>query len=71
MPAYLIIHAERRGDDTLIEDDQLTVEFGEHWVTISDQAGPCYAAPREKVHAVMRVDEEPTPEDQKPALHKE
>lgn len=59
--AYLVIYAERHGDDTRIEDDQLTVDFGPHWVTISDKSGPCFAAPRETVHAVIRVDEEQEP----------
>lgn len=31
MPVYLIVHTERRGDDTLIEDDNLTVEFTNGW----------------------------------------
>ncbi|MFZ3592325.1 hypothetical protein [Streptomyces sp. BH104] len=71
MPAYLIVHAERRGDDTHIEDDTLTVEFGQHWVTISDTSGPCYGAPREKIHAVIRVDPEQDPVDQEPAPQEE
>ncbi|GAA1888319.1 hypothetical protein GCM10009837_07710 [Streptomyces durmitorensis] len=70
MPRYLIIHAERRGDDTLIEDDQLTVKFDPHWVTLFDNVGPCFAAPREKIHAVIRVDD-PEHEDQKPAPDEE
>ncbi len=58
MPAYLIVHNERRGDDTLLQDDTLTVEFTPEWVVFTDAAGPCYAVPREQVRSVMRVDEE-------------
>jgi hypothetical protein len=71
MPAYLIVHAERRGDDTLIEDDHLTVQFDPHWVTIFDETGPCFAAPREKIHAVIRVDPEQDAVDQEPAPQEE
>jgi hypothetical protein len=67
MPAYLIVHHERRGDDTLLEDAVLTVEFTEHWAVFQDAAGACYAVPREQVRSVMRVDE---PEDG-PAPQKE
>lgn len=66
MPAYLIVHNERRGDDTLLEDDGLTVEFTPDWVVFTDGAGPCYAIPREQIRSVMRVDE---PED-RPAPEK-
>lgn len=59
MPAYLIVHNERRGDDTLLQDEPLTVEFTEQWVVFSDAAGPCYAVPREQVRSIMRVDEPP------------
>jgi hypothetical protein len=65
MPAYLIVHNERRGDDTLLEDDTLTVEFTPDWVVFTDEAGACYAVPREQVRSIMRVDEQevqPVPE---------
>lgn len=71
MPAYLIVHAERRGDDTLIEDEHLTVQLDAHWVTLFDEAGPCFAAPREKIHAVIRVDPEEDPLHEGPAPQKE
>jgi len=70
MPAYLIVHNERHGDDTLLEDDQLTVEFTEGWAVFHDEAGPCYAVPREQVRSIMRVDEEQEPAD-RPAPQKE
>ncbi|MET8694699.1 hypothetical protein ABZV65_19400 [Streptomyces bauhiniae] len=37
MPAYLVIHAEHHGDDTLIEDPALTVEFTDGWVLFKDR----------------------------------
>ncbi|WP_069883545.1 hypothetical protein [Streptomyces luteocolor] len=71
MPAYLIVHADRRGDDPLIEDENLTVEFDAHWVTFSDAAGPCFVAPREGIRAVVRVDPEEDPLHEGPAPQKE
>ena len=70
MPAYLIVHNERRGDDTLLEEEALTVEFTEGWAIFHDEAGPCYAVPREQVRSIMRVDEEQEPADG-PAPQKE
>lgn len=71
MPAYLIVHTERRGDDTLLQDEPLTVEFTPDWIIFTDADGPCYAVPREQVRSVMRVDEEEEPHDQEPAPQKE
>ncbi|MFD4547284.1 hypothetical protein [Streptomyces sp. NPDC058466] len=70
MPAYLIVHAERRGDDTVLEDDTLTVEFTPDWAVFRDEAGACYAVPREQIRSIMRVDEDQEP-DQEPAPAKE
>jgi len=67
MATYVIVHAERRGEDVRLEDDQLTVDFTPHWVTFCDKAGPCYAVPREQVACVMRVDEDQDPISQEPA----
>lgn len=71
MPAYLIVHNERRGDDTLLEDDSLTPEFTRDWVIFHDEAGACYAVPREQVRSIMRVDEPQEPAHEGPALQKE
>lgn len=71
MPRYLVVHAELRGDDAVIEADDLTVELNDHWLVISDTQGPCFASPREKVLTVMRVDEEQDPRAQEPAPQKE
>ena len=71
MPRYLIVHAERRGDDTLLEDEHLTLELATGWAVFHDTAGACYAVPREQVRSVMRVDEPQEPHDQEPAPQKE
>ncbi|MFI8872486.1 hypothetical protein [Streptomyces sp. NPDC055243] len=82
MPAYLIIHAERRGDDTLIEDPKLTLQFTDGWVIFKDHTpfgehdltGGTHvvlAIPAAQVLRVERVDEGPEPEDQKPAPNEE
>ena len=69
MPRYLIVHAERRGDDTLLEDEHLTLELTQGWAVFHDEDGACYAVPREQVRSIMRVDEDqdtqPEPAPQK------
>lgn len=67
MTAYLIVHAERRGADVLLEDDTLTVEFTPDWAIFQDETGACFAVPREQTRSIMRVD---GPQDG-PALEKE
>ncbi|MER6183011.1 hypothetical protein [Streptomyces sp. NPDC001652] len=84
MPRYLIIHAERRGDDTVIEDPNLTVEFTDGWVLFIDHSPPstgdrvlfgeprvALAIPAVQVLRVERVDEPQEPQDQEPAPAKE
>lgn len=76
MPAYLIVHAERRGDDTVIEDPNLTVEFIDGWVLFKDRdlVQPnrvVLAIPAVQVARVERVDEPQQPQDQEPAPQKE
>lgn len=68
MGAYLVIHAERRGDDTVIEDPNLTVEFVDGWVLFKDRSlvednRVAIAIPATQVLRIERVDEEqdPTP----------
>jgi hypothetical protein len=73
MPAYLIVHAERRGDDTVIEDPNLTVEFTDGWALFKDRDlikpdRVALAIPAIQVLRIERVDE---PQDQKPAPQKE
>jgi hypothetical protein len=76
MPAYLIVHAERRGDDTVVEDPNLVVEFVDGWVLfkyrdlIKDNR-VALAIPATQVLRVERVDEEQDPEEQEPAPQKE
>ncbi|MET7687961.1 hypothetical protein ABZT06_08270 [Streptomyces sp. NPDC005483] len=76
MPAYLVVHAERRGDDTVIEDPNLTVEFVDGWVLFKDRDlikpdRVALAIPAAQVLRVERVDEEQAPVDQEPAPQKE
>ncbi|MFJ4925282.1 hypothetical protein [Streptomyces sp. NPDC088736] len=76
MPAYLVVHAERRGDDQVIEDPNLTVEFVDGWVLFKDRDliatnRVAIAIPAAQVARVERVDEEQAPADQEPAPQKE
>lgn len=76
MPAYLVVHAERRGDDTVIEDPNLTVEFTDGWVLFKDRDlikpnRVALAIPAAQVLRVERVDEEETPDQTQPAPQKE
>lgn len=64
MPAYLVVHTERHGDDTLIEDDNLTVEFIHGWVLFKDRDlihpnRVAIAFPATQVARVQRVDQPP------------
>jgi len=64
MPAYLVVHTERRGDDQLIEDPNLTVEFIDGWVLFKDRDlikdnRVAIAIPATQVRRVERVDEPP------------
>lgn len=64
MPAYLVVHTERRGDDQLIEDPNLTVEFTSGWVLFKDRDlmkdnRVAIAIPATQVARVERVDQPP------------
>lgn len=76
MGAYLVVHAERRGDDTVVEDPNLVVEFIEGWVLFKDRDltksnRVALAIPATQVLRVERVDEEEDPEHEEPAPQKE
>ena len=76
MPAYLVVHAERQREDTLIEDPNLAVEFVDGWVLFKDRDlikpnRVAIAIPAAQVRRVERVDEEQTPDHQEPAPQKE
>lgn len=63
MPAYLVVHTERRGDDTLIEDPNLTVEFVDGWVLFKDRDlihpnRVAIAIPAAQVARIERVDDQ-------------
>lgn len=75
MPAYLIVHNERRGDDTVIEDPNLTVEFTDGWALFKDRDliepnRVVLAIPAAQVARIERVDEDRDPA-QEPAPQKE
>ncbi|MFF8589950.1 hypothetical protein ACF061_00680 [Streptomyces sp. NPDC015220] len=69
MPAYLVIHPERHGDDQLIEDPDLAVEFVDGWVLFTDR-GPdqpnrvAIAIPAAQVARIERVDDQQKPAPQ-------
>ena len=69
MPRYLIIHAERRREDLLVEDPALTLDIRDGWAILTDTRGIALALPAEHVASIQRVDEEP--DDQKPAPNEE
>ncbi|MFJ7998951.1 hypothetical protein ACIQ7D_17645 [Streptomyces sp. NPDC096310] len=76
VPAYLIVHAERRGDDTLIEDPKLTVEFTDGWALFRDRDPiqpdrVVLAIPAAQIQRIERVDQGQAPAGQKPAPQKE
>lgn len=76
MPRYLIVHAERRGEDTVIEDHNLIVEFVDGWVLFKDrdllkEARVALAIPAIQVLRIERVDEEQDPDQPEPAPQKE
>lgn len=73
MPAYLVVHAERRGDDTVIEDPHLTVDFTNGWALFKEPAPSgndqvVLAIPATQISRIERVDD---PHRQEPAPHKE
>lgn len=66
MGAYLVVHAERRGDDTVVEDPNLVVEFVDGWVLFKDRDlikdnRVALAIPATQVLRVERVDQPPEP----------
>ncbi|CAL9665388.1 hypothetical protein SUDANB1_07184 [Streptomyces sp. enrichment culture] len=76
MGAYLVVHAERRGDDTVVEDPNLVVEFVDGWVLFKDRDlikdnRVALAIPAAQVLRVERVDEPQAPNCPEPAPQKE
>lgn len=66
MPAYMVIHPERRGDDQVIEDPNLVVEFTDGWVLFVDRDATeknrvAIAIPAGQVARIERVDEQQDP----------
>jgi len=57
MPAYLIQHpADKRREDILIEDPQLTLSFQGGWAVFTDTDGVCLAVPSGQGAHIQRVD---------------
>ncbi|GAA2803037.1 hypothetical protein VO63_05160 [Streptomyces showdoensis] len=58
MPAYLIQHpTEKRREDVLVEDPELTLAFQGEWAVFSDANGVCLAIPSAQQAHIQRVDE--------------
>ena len=69
MPAYLIVYTDRRGDDTLIEDDNLALTLTDTWAIFHDSNtssadSVALAIPTAQIARVERVDplQEPAPQ---------
>ena len=57
MPAYLIQHpADKRREDVLVEDPNLTLTFQGEWAVFSDAEGVCLAIPSAQQAYIQRVD---------------
>ncbi|MET9950167.1 hypothetical protein ABZ135_01280 [Streptomyces sp. NPDC006339] len=57
MPAYLIQHPlEKRREDVLVEDPNLTLSFQGEWAVFSDAGGVCLAIPSAQQASIQRVD---------------
>ncbi|MFD9069158.1 hypothetical protein [Streptomyces lasiicapitis] len=63
MTAYLIHYPKGQGEDVLVEDPALTLDFTHGWAVLADQHGPCLAVPTHSGATVTRIDE---PRDTQP-----
>ena len=61
MPAFLIRYPKGQGEDVLVEDPALVVEFTDGWAVLADEAGTCIAIPAQAGGTITRID---PPEDQ-------
>lgn len=61
MPRYLVNYPKGKGEDILIEDDQLSLTIQGEWVMLTDQHGPCLVIPAHAGATITRIDE---PEDE-------
>ncbi|MEV7466120.1 hypothetical protein AB0O20_06345 [Streptomyces kronopolitis] len=65
MPTYLVVHPKGKGEDVLVQDDYLTLDFRHGWAVLSDQHGPCMAIPASSGATITRIDpdeDQPTQE---------
>lgn len=60
MPRYLITMTGQPGEDVVIEDAQLTLEFQDGWALFSDDAGIYFALPDDLGATIRRLDDTPT-----------
>ncbi|MFE4857368.1 hypothetical protein [Streptomyces sp. NPDC056670] len=60
MPAYVISQPGQSGEEVVIEDQQLTVDFQSGWALFSDDNGLCFALPDDLGATIQRVDNPPT-----------
>jgi hypothetical protein len=66
MPAYVISQPGQPGEDVVIDDPQLTLDFQDGWALFSDSAGLCFALPDDLGATIQRVDNPPTETGQTP-----
>jgi hypothetical protein len=58
VPAYLIRYPQgERSEDTLVEDQSLTLNFEHGWAVFSDANGFCLAVPCSKGASIERFDD--------------
>lgn len=60
MPRYLVTYPKGKGEDILVEDDQLTLAIDGEWAMLTDQLGPCLVIPVHAGATITRID---VPED--------
>lgn len=56
MPAFLIRYPKGQGEDTLAQDDHLTLHVEGSWLIVSDNDGPCIAVPSHAGATITRED---------------
>lgn len=57
MPAYVISQPDQPGEDIVIQDPQLTLDFQDGWALFSDAAGLCFALPDDLGATIRRLDD--------------
>lgn len=57
MPSYLITYPKGKGEDILVEDEQLELVLAHGWAVLTDQRGPCLAIPAHGGATITRIDD--------------